>query len=131
MARPFKVMGALLIEAPAVPVMRPEKVPVPEEREPTVAAPEALIVVAPEIAPVLVIPPLLLFRPPVIEAPPEVTVKAPPRVVVPETTERFPDATLIPLAVRAPVEETESFELPLVCRSRRLPVNPEAALSPR
>jgi hypothetical protein len=122
----------------------PEKVPVPEEREPTVAAPEALIVVAPEIAPALVIPPLLLLmppvieappaettRPPVIEAPPEVTVKAPPRVVVPETTERFPDATLIPLAVRAPVEETKSTELPLVCRSRRLPVNPEAALSPR
>lgn len=45
-----------------------------------VSVPEASIVVAPLIAPALVIPPVLLLIPPVIEAPPDVTVRAPPIV---------------------------------------------------
>lgn len=42
--------------------------------------PEAVMLVAPEIAPALVMPPELLFKPPVMDAPPEVTVKVPPMV---------------------------------------------------
>ena len=42
-----------------------------------VTVPDASIVVAPEIAPVFVIPPELLLIPPVIDAPPELTVKSP------------------------------------------------------
>ena len=42
-----------------------------------VTIPLAVILVAPAIAPVFVIPPLLLFIPPVIDAPPELTVRRP------------------------------------------------------
>ncbi len=44
------------------------------------AIPEAVIFVAPLIAPVLVMPPLLLFIPPVTDAPPDETVSKPPMV---------------------------------------------------
>ena len=42
--------------------------------------PEAVMFVAPEMAPVFVIPPVVLSMPPVIDAPPELTVKSPPIV---------------------------------------------------
>lgn len=45
-----------------------------------VTIPLAVIFVAPAMAPVFVIPPLLLLIPPVIEAPPELTVNNPPIV---------------------------------------------------
>ena len=43
--------------------------------------PDAVILVAPVIAPALVIPPELLLMPPVIEAPPAETVKPPAEIV--------------------------------------------------
>ena len=44
----------------------------------------AAMVVAPEMAPVLEIPPLLLFIPPVIDAPPALTVNPPDVMVCPK-----------------------------------------------
>ena len=46
-----------------------------------VTTPEAAMVVAPAIAPVFVMPPVLLLMPPVIEAPPATTV-IPPELIV-------------------------------------------------
>ena len=62
--------------------------------------PDAVILVAPVMAPVLEIPPELLFIPPVIEAPPEETVKAPAEVMVPDPVVRtFPEVDRIPSSV--------------------------------
>jgi hypothetical protein len=64
-------------------VVTPDRAPelreaVPSVRVPPWMLPEALILEAPAMDPVLVMPPLLLLRPPVTEAPPADTVSAPP-----------------------------------------------------
>lgn len=72
-----------------------------------VMVPLAVIFVAPAMAPVFVIPPVLLFIPPVIDAPPEDTVSAPADVIVPE-----PVVEMLPLVERVPFSLIVNFETP-------------------
>lgn len=65
-----------------------------------VTAPDALIVVAPAIAPALEMPPVLLSRPPVIDAPPAETVNAPAEVIVPvPVVAMFPEVEIVPFSL--------------------------------
>ena len=77
--------ASLMVNTPFVPAVASVRVGVAFERvngeaDERVTVPDAAIVVAPAIAPALVIPPVLLSIPPVIVAPPAVTVKSPPIV---------------------------------------------------
>ena len=81
--------------------------------------PEAVIFVAPVIAPVFVIPPELLFIPPFIEAPPLETVNAPADVIVPvPVVAIFPDVEIVPSS------EIVNAETLAVCISKAIPPVP-------
>ena len=68
------------------------------------------MLVAPDIAPVFVIPPLLLFIPPVIDAPPALTVRPFADVIAP-----VPVVTIFPLVERFPASDIVRVADPLLC----------------
>ena len=92
------------LETVVISVATPEKV-----SEPVVVIAPASIVVAPLIAPVFVMPLLLLFMPPVIDAPFAETVKPLAEVILP-----VPVVTMLPVVERTPsslmVNEVTPFD---------------------
>lgn len=81
--------------------------------------PDAVIVVAPAIAPVFVIPPALLLIPPVIDAPPALIVIPFAELKIP-----VPVVEILPVVDTAPSSVIVSFVFPPDWTRRALPVDP-------
>src|SRR5882724_3992055 len=93
-AVPRVISGELLVSATGVALV-------------SVKRPDAVIVVAPLIAPALVMLPELLFSPPVIEAPPPETVSVPAEVIVP-----VPVVAILPEVESVPSSVMVNFDTP-------------------
>ena len=109
-----------MVKVPAVLIFVPPscKAPVALRFAPVIV-PEALIEVAPEIAPAPVIPPLLLLIPPETFAPPAETVKPFAEVIDP-----VPVVAILPAVERLPSSEIVSLLTPPDNISSAVPVVP-------